>query len=282
MNVVLADIDAAGLESAANDVRSASERRETVLAVQCDVTDPNSVKRLAQQVDARCGVPHVVVANAGVVDVMGRRIWETPIETWRWIYEVNVFGTVHCILAFLPSMMESQRPAHLVATASELGLMSDTDGAAYASTKHAVVRIMEGLHLQLLAARSLVRATLLCPGLTATNLLRSEQHRPARWSEPGRSSEAAVDQHGVAGGLKAVSTAESAPPERVAAALIEALEEDIFYCVTAPEVDSAVKRRMDDILTRRNPRLHPAGVYCGLCGRTRPAACDTCSEFPSD
>jgi NAD(P)-dependent dehydrogenase (short-subunit alcohol dehydrogenase family) len=160
-----------------------------------------------------------------------------PIETWRWIYEVNVFGTVHCILAFLPAMMESQRPGRIVATASELGLMSDTDGATYASTKHAVVRIMEGLHLQLLEARSLVRATLLCPGVTSTNLLLSERHRPARWREPGRNSEPAAEERDAVGDLKPVFLPGSAPPERVASALLEALDQDLFYSVTAPEVD---------------------------------------------
>src|SRR5262249_38930983 len=159
---------------------------------------------------------------------------------------------VHGIAAFVPLMLKEGRPSHFVTTASDLGLMSDTDSAVYASSKHAVVRIMEGLHLQLRAIDAPVSATLLCPGLTRTNLLKSETYRPPRWLEgTGEGTEA-----NAAAALEAFAqlpTVDEASPESVTEQLMEALEDEAFYCITAPGVDTAIETRFENILDRRNP-----------------------------
>jgi NAD(P)-dependent dehydrogenase (short-subunit alcohol dehydrogenase family) len=270
--IVIADLDQGRIDDALELLRDSQAR---AMGIETDVSDFTSVSALAERTVAEWGVPDVVVNNAGVDEISTEPVWNTSIETWRWIYGVNVFGVVHGIAAFVPLMLKEGRPAHFVTTASDLGLMSDTDSAVYASSKHAVIRIMEGLHLQLRAIEAPVSATVLCPGLTSTNLLQSETYRPPRWLEgTGERSEAiaaaALEEFGQ------FPAVDEATPESVAERLMAALEDQSFYCITAPGVDTAVEARFENILSRRNPELYPIGVYCGLCTRIRPEDCATC------
>jgi hypothetical protein len=46
-------------------------------------------------------------------------------------------------------------------------------------------------------------------------------------------------------------------PSAVAAMVVDAIREDKFWVLTAPEFDPAVRARMESILERRNPTLPP-------------------------
>ena len=99
MKVVLADIDEERLEAT---VKSFKEAGGNVLGVPMDVSDATQVQDLAQKTLDSYGAAHVLCNNAGVGYAV-RSSWETPIEGWKWVLNVNLMGVLHGIQACVPA-----------------------------------------------------------------------------------------------------------------------------------------------------------------------------------
>ena len=133
-NVVIADVDSQSLE-----LQSQAHDFEGVV---CDVSQDKDVAELAR-VANEVGVVDFVMANAGVA--VGGRFEEIPIEEWQRLFEVNLLGVVRTIKAFLPAMIQRKR-GRIVVTGSSAGLFaSDGFDVPYASSKHGLRSLTEGL-----------------------------------------------------------------------------------------------------------------------------------------
>ena len=139
MPVVMADVEEEALAASASHLQSDGA---DVLGVLCDVSDAASVNDLAEQTLSSYGGVHVVCNNAGVGPA-GVMLETTP-EEWEWIVGVNVMGVAHGVIAFAPLMVEAGE-GHIVNTASEAGLVTNTALGMYCATKHAVVGLSESL-----------------------------------------------------------------------------------------------------------------------------------------
>src|SRR5262249_2422168 len=117
MQVALADIEGDAAQAAAADLRELGGRAE---GYQCDVSDPARVDSLAEAVLGRFGSVQLLCNNAGVFIL--RTVEQCSLDDWHWMTNVNIFGAIHCIRAFLPSMLDAGEPAHIVNTASAAGL----------------------------------------------------------------------------------------------------------------------------------------------------------------
>jgi NAD(P)-dependent dehydrogenase (short-subunit alcohol dehydrogenase family) len=154
--LVLADIDAGKLRAVAD--------RLGARAVPTDVTDSAAVEQLAEQAaDAR-----LVCLNAGIVGAHPGPVWETPSSEWDSVLAVNLGGVVNGLRAFVPRLLASNAPAHILITASLAGLVTWPGGGAYAASKHAVVTVAEQVALSL--ADSPIRVTVLCPALVRSGM----------------------------------------------------------------------------------------------------------------
>ena len=174
LHVVLADIEAGPLRAAADEVAAAGV---TALPVVTDVSKRDSVQALAQATYDRFGAAHVVCNNAGVL-AMGK-VHETPVETWAWMLDVNLWGVIHGVQAFVPRMLAGGQPGHVVNTASMAGMVPPENQGAYAATKYAVVGLTETLAREL--RKTPVNVSVLCPGLVDTGIFRSARIRPAEY-----------------------------------------------------------------------------------------------------
>ena len=67
------------------------------------------------------GAVHVVCNNAGIGAGSQKPFWEQNVNDWRWTYDVNVFGVVNGINAFVPVMLEQDTEGHVVNTSSGNG-----------------------------------------------------------------------------------------------------------------------------------------------------------------
>lgn len=175
--VVIADVEAPALASAVEDL----SRVGSVRGVPTDVADPDSVLALADDVYGTEGRSDLVFANAGVTSGGGGLPWEQEINDWRWCFSVNVFGVVATILTFLPRMLESNRPADVVATSSGDGGVAPVPYASvYASSKAAVSCFIEAVAHQLLKVGAPVSAHVFYPGggLLDTGLWSAGRNRP--------------------------------------------------------------------------------------------------------
>lgn len=228
-SVVLADVEEGPLATAADELTAAGG---TVLAVPTDVADAGSVDALAAASVERFGAVHVLCNNAGVSGMVGRS-WRTPLEDWRWVLDVNVYGVIHGVRAFLPILLE-QDEAHVVNTGSAACFETVPGMGPYGASKHAVLAMSEALRLELLAAGARVGVTVLVPGdVVNTPIMSSTRNWPDRLG-----AAPAADDDPVSTIVRSMFTqamAAGVDPKRCAAAAIEAILADRFLTCDNPE-----------------------------------------------
>ena len=136
---------------------------ERITAWPLDVTDQASVDALATHVsgaDVTC-----LVANAGGA-FDASPISTADIESWQQAYEVNVIGTVRCVRALLPHLIDSGRGL-IVVMGSTAGFVTYENGGSYTAAKHAEHAIAGTLRLEL--SGQPVRVCELAPGMVRTD-----------------------------------------------------------------------------------------------------------------
>ena len=159
----------------------AGEAGEASLAVPTDVTDPESVRQLFAATTERFGRLDLLFNNAGVGSGGGGKAWTNEPNDWKWCFGVNVFGSAHGVISFVPRMIESGQPGHVVNTSSGDGGFAPVPMASvYASSKAAVSCFTEALHHQLLAEAEGMGASVFYPsgGLMNTGLFTAQRNRP--------------------------------------------------------------------------------------------------------
>ena len=146
-----------------------------VIGVRTDVSQAESVEALAQETLRQYGKVNLVCNNAGVFLGM-KPMWESTLKDWQWIMGVNLWGVIHGVRTFVPIMLESGEEGHVINTASQAGLV--TANSIYSITKHAVVALSEGLHIQLQNLGAPIGVSALCPLFVDTKIMASERNRP--------------------------------------------------------------------------------------------------------
>jgi NADP-dependent 3-hydroxy acid dehydrogenase YdfG len=174
MVVVLVDID----EGALAPARAALEADgAAVHSYAVDVSDRAGVMELARRVGEEVGDAWLVVNNAGVF--LPGSFLEMPPQQWDFMIDVNMWGVVYGIQAFLPGLVERDS-GHIISTSSVDGIVTVPNAPAYVAAKHAVTAMSETLYRELEAAGSNVGVSVLCPGAVPTNILGSARHWPSR------------------------------------------------------------------------------------------------------
>ena len=197
--LILCDIDAAGLEAIGDEV---SCMHHAVV----DVGDPEAMRSFAEDVHRQVSGVDILVNNAGIA-VAGRLV-DVPLEDWRKIVDVNLYGVIHGCHYFVPPMVQRQR-GHIINIASAAGLVAATGMSAYAMTKFGVVGLSESLRREL--GPEGIGVSTICPGFIATNIM--DEARMHGFDEaPGLKQR-----------LRSLVTQHGAPVEQVAAAVLDAV-----------------------------------------------------------
>ena len=247
MKVVMADIEEAALAKAAEGVRRTAP---AVVATLVDVARPEQVERLARETYDAFGAAHVLCNNAGVA-VIGA-VHEHTLADWQWVIDVNLWGVIHGVRAFVPRMLAGGDEAHIVNTASMAGLSTAPFMSVYDVTKHAVVALSESMYKEFVVTDAPIGVSVVCPGLVNTKIMRSSRNRPADLADQGKSGPMAQAfgqnlSDRLAGGY---------PPAVVADQVLQGIVEGRFYIVPAqPEVKASATLRAQDIIELRNPTL---------------------------
>ncbi|MFO1117367.1 MAG: SDR family NAD(P)-dependent oxidoreductase [Beijerinckiaceae bacterium] len=235
--VMLADIEAAALDSAVADLRASGVAAQGVV---CDVADAASVQRAAARTLEAFGAIHILCNNAGVGG--GSGVDAISLDTWRWVVDVNLMGVVHGIAAFLPHML-AQGEGHIVNTASLAGLQANIGFSPYVASKYGVVGISEGLAVELKDRG--VGVSVICPGFVRTRIPTSARNRPGRYgaaTKPSPGSRGAAILAHVAERNEA-----GIDPDFVAGRAMEAMRDDELYVFTNPDMRDEVYERLDAI-----------------------------------
>jgi NAD(P)-dependent dehydrogenase (short-subunit alcohol dehydrogenase family) len=206
----------------------------------------------------RYGAVHLLCNNAGIGAGAEGPLWEHELNDWRWAFNVNVYGVIHGINAFVPTMVASGQEGHVVNTSSGNGGVSPLRGTPqYAVTKAAVVTLTECLYAQLQDAGSVIGASVLFPGpnMLRTGLFNSWRNRPAALAKerprvtPYPTVED-IERQMAAAGIKVDYT----EPAEVADQVVRGVRAGDFW-ILAPSarIDEQIRARADSMLARTNP-----------------------------
>jgi NAD(P)-dependent dehydrogenase (short-subunit alcohol dehydrogenase family) len=226
----------------------------------CDVTRLDSLNALADAAQKAFGGIDLVFANAGIGAGESGAMWDYSEKDWQWCLNVNVWGVINSIRAFMPRLVAAGRAAHFVVTGSGNGAyVILPDAPIYTASKAAVHAITENLHYQVQAGGLPVKVSALFPGphVVDTGLFNSGRVRPAELKKEGvqgnQSGINSVDdmKRMAAGyGIELKTT----HPDEVAAMALRGLEADAFWLLeTTPETDAKIRARADMILNRTTP-----------------------------
>jgi NAD(P)-dependent dehydrogenase (short-subunit alcohol dehydrogenase family) len=249
MKVVLADIEEAALDRAAEEMRAGGD---TVLPVLTDVSRADDVEALAQSTLDAFGAVHLLCNNAGV-GAMGSS-WGTSQTDWKWTIDVNLWGVVYGVRTFVPPMLAQGEPCHIVNTASIAGLMAfHPCSAAYLVTKQAVVGLSEQLYHELALRGAQIGVTVLCPGMVDTRIMDCARNHPLRAEDPAAGTSSDGPIAAAAESLRE-RVRNGMPPAEVAAAVFQAIRDEQLYLLPHG-VSDHVRARFECILQGRNPQV---------------------------
>jgi NAD(P)-dependent dehydrogenase (short-subunit alcohol dehydrogenase family) len=235
MRVALVDVRRGLLDEAAEAVRA--EGAPEVLVFDTDVSDRAAVETLERAVADRFGGTDILMNNAGIQPGSGMF---GPVEAWRRVLDVNLWGIVHGAQVFAPRMIGRGRPGAIINTGSKQGITTPPGDPAYNTSKAAVKAFTEALEHELRNIEGArLTAHLLIPGFVFTDLTRRDRtEKPSgAWT-----------------------------PDQTVAFMVESLDRGDFY-ILCPDNDvprSLDEKRMawaiGDVIENRPPlsRWHPA------------------------
>jgi NAD(P)-dependent dehydrogenase (short-subunit alcohol dehydrogenase family) len=163
--VVLADVDAAGIEAVAERIRADGGHATTHVA---DVRDFDAVEALAKAAFDEHGSVGLLINNAGIEHV--GLIWEQPPEAWHRVIDVNLNGVYHGVRAFVPRMIEAGAPAVVFNLASVAALTSGGQHGVYQVSKHGVLALSEALADGLTSVGAPIQVSVALPGPVNTRI----------------------------------------------------------------------------------------------------------------
>jgi NAD(P)-dependent dehydrogenase (short-subunit alcohol dehydrogenase family) len=229
MDVLCVDIDFDAASRTAADIGGS--------AFQLDVADAGATQKLAEHVLAEHGVPDVVMANAGIA-VAGSFL-DTSVEDWQRVFDVNVWGVIHTLRAFVPPLVERGEGGHVVVTASAAGFLPLPSLSAYGTTKAGVLMLAQTLAGEL--APDGIGVSAICPGFVHTNITSSARFAGLSPDEERVQQVRATELYRRRG----------FGPEKVASAVVAAIRENkTVVPVTAEAKVGAIANRLSPGATR--------------------------------
>ena len=176
MRLCIADVDGDALAEAGRALEpvlagGAADLRILV----ADVANRADVARLSDTAFEAFGDVGVLMNNAAIGDGAGP--WQ-DVDKWRRLLDVNFFGVLYGLEAFVPRILAHGQPAAVVNVGSKQGITTPPGNAAYNVSKAGVKVLTEQLAHELRQAGAKVTAHLLIPGFTFTKMTggRAAQH----------------------------------------------------------------------------------------------------------
>ncbi len=230
----------------------ANHPRIDVRTLRLDVTDREQMARAAHETIATFGKVHLLCNNAAASLLTSIDL--ATHEDWDWIFGVNVNGISNALVSFLPLMKQQGEGGHVMNVASMGSFVSGPNAGVYTASKFAVRGISESLRYAL--APHGIGVSLVCPGLTRTEIYRSPLTRPGR-------TQSMPPDTSFLERLASVHATGMDPDEVGHRTLIGLLRND-FYIFTHPEFRDELREVCDEIVASfpsEDPGDAPRLVY---------------------
>ncbi|OBG74387.1 short-chain dehydrogenase [Mycobacterium sp. E1214] len=200
--LVLSDVDRPALERAVNGLRAAGFDAH---GVGCDVRDLDEMLGLADEAFRLLGRVDVVFSNAGIF--VGGPIAQMTHDDWRCIIDIDLWGSIHAVEAFLPRLLAQGTGGHIAFTASFAGLVPNAGMGTYGVAKYGVVGLAETLAREVKAEG--IGVSVLCPMVVDTPLLSNSERIRAADDAPAAAGELPTQDAAVTAADVARLTAEA-------------------------------------------------------------------------
>jgi len=144
--VIVNDYFAERAQAVAQSIRDAGGN---AFAVQADVSDADSVRRMVAQARELAGPIDVLVNNAGNHSAtpspdVRKPFWEHGREAWNSAIEVNFYGVIHCASACIPDMIERKR-GRIITIISDAGRVGEPGLEIYSGAKAGAAGFMRAI-----------------------------------------------------------------------------------------------------------------------------------------
>ena len=233
-SVVLADVDKPELERAVARLQADGFDAHGVI---CDVRHLDEVVHLADEAFCLLGHVDVVFSNAGIV--VAGPIAQMTHDDWRWVIDIDLWGSIHAVEAFLPRLLDQGTGGHIAFTASFAGLVPNAGLGTYGVAKYGVVGLAETLSREV--KDNGIGVSVLCPMVIETKLVsNSERIRGADYELP-----ATPDVTGEFGPLPTQD--DSLGVDDVARLTADAILANRLYVLPHEAARASVRRRFERI-----------------------------------
>ncbi|GAA0134840.1 SDR family NAD(P)-dependent oxidoreductase [Paenibacillus sp. YSY-4.3] len=241
VKLALVDLEVDALERAKAELQNITQVETFVL----DVRDRAAYAITAEAAERALGPVTLLFNNAGVAG--GDSVKKLTYEQWDFYINVNLYGVINGLMAFLPKMIERGLGGHIVNTASGAGLVATGAGILYTTSKYAVVGLSEELRINPDLIDSGIGVSVLCPARVATNIVKrsmdaSPKAKMQLTEEQERKIAEAIEtagqmilQHGVS-------------IDVVGEMVLKAVQENAMYIITDREVEGLIKARSKALL----------------------------------
>ena len=234
--IVIADIRQDAIDAALAELKAEGI---TAHGIKLDITDRAAYAAAADEVERVFGGPPTILSNTAGVNSFGP-IENTTYDDFDWIIGVNLGGVINGCVTFVPRMIASGKPGHVVTVSSVGGLMGSNMAAPYSAAKAAVVNLMEGYRMGL--AQYGIGVSVVCPANIKSNIAEASKLRPAQFGKSGYVENAqsiaslhSIHQHGL-------------EPEALAEAILTGIKDNAAYVIPYPEVRDELAKHFQEIV----------------------------------
>jgi len=235
-SIVIADIRRDAIDTALSELRAEGI---TAHGIVLDITDRAAYAAAADEVEKLFGRAPTILSNTAGVNSFGP-IENTSYDDFDWIIGVNLGGVINGCVTFVPRMIASGNPGHIVTVSSVGGLMGSNMAGPYSAAKAAVINLMEGYRMGL--AQYGIGVSVVCPANIKSNIAEASKLRPAQYGHSGYveneqsiASLHSIHQHGL-------------EPEALAEAILNGIRGNAAYIIPYPEVREDIETHFKAIV----------------------------------
>ncbi len=164
--VMAADVHSERLDALKQSLQALGH---TITTCTVDVANQSSVKAMIDQAMSTYGQIDVLVNNAGVMDNF-EPVGDCPDSTWNKVININLNGVYYAMNAAVPYMLKAGKGS-IINVASIGGLFGARAGAAYTTSKHAVIGLSKNTGY--MYAKLGIRCNAIAPGAMETQIAES-------------------------------------------------------------------------------------------------------------
>ena len=191
-----------------------------------DVSDANQAAQSVKGVIEMAGVPDLLINCAGAAHP--GYVQDLDLEIFRWMMDVNYYGTVYVTKAVLPGMIE-RKSGYIVNIASLAAIVGMYSYTAYGASKFALRGFSDALRMEMKPHG--IQVTIVYPADTDTPQLTYEnQYKPAELKQI----------------LQILPALDPIPPEQVARAIVDGIDRQ--KNVVIPDLGTSLTIKLINIL----------------------------------